>query len=113
MNGRSGFAVQVLGFNREFLGFKGELLAPEAGSKVNLPVQKLVPDEVTLDQSGGSVRMSLQNTLGSLRLVKNDGNGKLQMKVSMRPYGAAPIDQFNLSVSRRVVPVIDITPEVQ
>ncbi len=108
MNGRSGFDLQIIGGNNEFIGFRGELLAPATGSAVNLPVSITAP-RMLRDLSGANhLKLNLMELIRNVRLVMNDGAGKLKLKLSSRARGNYALDVFTLTFTRKANAVIGV-----
>lgn len=108
MNGRSGFDLQITGGNNEFIGFRGELLAPAVGSSVNLPVSITAP-RMLRDLSGANhLKLNLMELIRNVRLVMNDGAGKLKLKMSSRARGNYALDVFTLTFTRKAKAVISV-----
>lgn len=110
VKGRSGFQVQVLGLDHEFLAFEGELLASASGSAVNVPVSKKVPRRRSYILGSDQWRLNLQNSLGQVRLIMNDGAGQLKLRASSVPSANYPLDIFTMTFTRRVTAVIELSP---
>lgn len=113
VNGRSGFELLIKGRNKELLGFAGPLLAPEAGTAVNIPLARIGKDSqdsldlINLDSSS----LNLANTIQTARLVNNNGLGQIRIALKMRKRGEWAQDQFAMTVMRKVKPLIDLTEE--
>lgn len=108
MNGRSGFDLQMLGHNNEFLGFRGELLSPQAGSSLNIPVSITAP-RLLSDVSGeNQLKLNLSNVIKNARLVMNDGNGKVKLRMSARSRANYAADIFTVTFTRKTKAVINI-----
>lgn len=114
VNGRSGFKIEALAKNDQFLGFSGPLLAPEVGSSVKIPVSRLAQNEdLSLDLLNlGSIQYDLLSTLGDLKLINNNGLGQIRLQIKMRKFGMAPLDAFNMTFMRRIQPTIDAGDEL-
>lgn len=113
LNGKSGFIVEILGRNKEYLGFSGHLLAEEAGSSVQATAGKNIWNARVMEARGYSKSsLSMMNTLASVRLVNNDGLGKIRLRVSQRPVGNFKLDQFNLTFIRRAPAQIELSESV-
>lgn len=111
VNGRAGFDIQIIGLNNEYIGFRGDQVASQAGSAVNVAVNKTSPRLNAGVEGNDKVHLNLQNSLGNVRLVMNDGNGKLTLKASSRAYRNYPIDNFKLTFTRRAKAVVKVSQE--
>ncbi len=107
MNGASGYELQILGLNKEFLAFVGELVSPRVGISMNVAAKK-TSSRFGYDPSNQKLRTNLANTIGTVRLVMNDGLGKVKLQLSSRAYSNYPVDTFTLTFTRRVSSVIDL-----
>lgn len=114
VNGRSGFAVSMKGGNGELLGFAGPLLAPEAGTGVNINLSRLGQDrEDSLDllSSGRSSSLKYANWIGQARLVANNGLGQVRLAMKMRKRGNYAQDQFAITFMRNIKPLVDLNDD--
>ncbi|WP_413612760.1 hypothetical protein [Bdellovibrio sp. HCB-110] len=113
VNGRSGVALSMKGANNELLAFAGPLLAPEAGTGVNINLSRIAKDqEDTLDLiSLDNTKLNLANTIGEARMVANNGLGQVRLALKMRKRGSYAQDQFLVTFMRRVKPLIDLTDD--
>ena len=107
VNGASGYDLQILGLNKEFLAFGGELVAPRAGISMNVPAKKTA-SRFGYDANNQKLHMNLSNTIGTVRLVMNDGIGRMKLQLSSRSYANYPVDTFTLTFTRRVNSIIDL-----
>ncbi len=111
VNGRSGFTVTIKGFNNELLAFAGPLLAPQAGTRVSIPLSRIGKDEndslnfISLN----SVKLNYANTIGDARLINNNGLGQVRMGFTTRRTVGNNQDQFGITVLRKVKPIVDLT----
>lgn len=113
VNGRSGVAVSMKGVNNELLAFAGPLLAPEAGTGVNVNLSRIAKDqEDTLDLiSLDNTKLTYANSIGEARLVANNGLGQIRLLLKMRKRGAYAQDQFTVTLMRRIKPLVDLTDD--
>lgn len=113
VNGRSGVALLVKGHNNELLGFAGPLLAPEAGTGVNIGMSRLAKDrDDSLDLIDISrVQLNYANSIGDVRMVANNGLGQVKLVLKMRRRGNYAQDRFAMTFMRRVKPIVDLTDE--
>ncbi|WP_374029385.1 hypothetical protein [Bdellovibrio bacteriovorus] len=113
VNGRSGFNVAMKGVNRELLAFAGPLLAPEAGTGVNINLSRIAKDqEDTLDLiSLDNTRLNYANYIGEARLIANNGLGQVRIALKMRKRGAYAQDQFAVTFMRKIKPIVDLTDD--
>lgn len=113
VNGRSGFDIQLKGRNKELLGFRGPLLAPEAGSAVNVQLARIGKEaNDTMDLiSMGNVSLKYANYIQEARLVNNNGLGQVRFVLKMRKRAEYAQDQFAVTIMRRVKPLIELSDE--
>lgn len=113
VNGRSGVMLSMKGFNNELLAFAGPLLAPEAGTGVNISLSRIAKDkEDTLDLiSLDNTKLNYANTIGEARMVANNGLGQVRLALKMRKRGAYAQDQFLVTFMRRIKPLIDVNDD--
>ena len=113
INGRSGVALTILGYNNELLGFSGALLAPEAGSGVNLPAARLAStmndssDLLTVNQE----KLTYANWIGDSRIVANNGLGQVKLALKMRKRSTFAQDTFTVTFMRRIKPLVELTDD--
>ena len=109
LNGQSGFVVDIFGFNHEYLGFSGSLLAEEVGNRVQARADKKIWSSVIMEARGfNNLTYNILSTLGDVRLVANNGQGKIQLRIYQRPYGNYPMEETSLTVMRRASAVIEL-----
>lgn len=113
VNGRSGFAVSLKGANSELLAFAGPLLAPEAGTGVNIYLSRIAKEqEDTLDLiSLNNTKLTYANWIGEARLVANNGLGQIRIALKMRKRASYAQDQFAITFMRKIKPLVDLTDE--
>ncbi|WP_253696501.1 hypothetical protein ACLWBD_16620 [Bdellovibrio sp. HCB117] len=113
VNGRSGFNVSLKGVNQELLAFAGPLLAPEAGTGVNINLSRIAKDqEDTLDLiSLNNTKLNYANYIGEARLIANNGLGQVRIALKMRKRGAYAQDQLAITFMRRIKPLVDLTDD--
>ncbi|KHD88129.1 MAG: hypothetical protein OM95_11410 [Bdellovibrio sp. ArHS] len=113
VNGRSGFMVSLKGVNQELLAFAGPLLAPEAGTGVNINLSRIAKDqEDTLDLiSLNNTKLNYANYIGDARLIANNGLGQVRIALKMRKRGNYAQDQFAITFMRRIKPLVDLTDD--
>ncbi len=113
VNGRSGFTVLMKGGNSELLAFAGPLLAPEAGTGVNIPLSRIAKDqEDTLDLiSLNNTKLTYANWIGEARLVANNGLGQIRLALKMRKRATYAQDQFAITFMRKIKPIVDLTDD--
>nr|BFD64574.1 hypothetical protein BdHM001_32550 [Bdellovibrio sp. HM001]BFD68772.1 hypothetical protein HAGR004_37940 [Bdellovibrio sp. HAGR004] len=113
VNGRSGFTVVTKGANNELLAFAGPLLAPEAGTGVNIPLTRIAKDqEDSLDLvSLGNSKLTYANWIGEARLVANNGLGQIRIALKMRKRASYAQDQFAVTFMRKIKPLVEINDE--
>lgn len=113
VNGRSGVTVSVVGKNRELLAFAGPLLAPEAGTAVNLNLSRIAKDEEdSLDLlAQANNKLNYANTIGQARLIANNGLGQVKVALKMRKRAHYAQDQIAITFMRKINPIVDLTDE--
>lgn len=113
VNGRSGYTVAMTGGNKELLAFAGPLLAPEAGTGVNVPLSRIGKEkDDTLDLLAlGNTKLNYANTIGEARMIANNGLGQVRIALKMRKRGAHAQDQFAITFMRKIKPLVDITDD--
>ncbi len=113
VNGRSGYTVAMTGGNKELLAFAGPLLAPEAGTGVNVPLSRIGKEkDDTLDLLAlGNTKLNYANTIGEARMIANNGLGQVRLALKMRKRGAHAQDQFAITFMRKIKPLVDITDD--
>lgn len=113
VNGRSGVMVSVKGFNNELLGFASPLLAPEAGTGVNINASRLAKDkDDSLDLlDWDRAQLNYANSIGEARLVANNGLGQVRLLLKMRKRGNFPQEQFMMTFMRKIKPLVDLTDD--
>lgn len=113
VNGRSGVTLYMKAHNDELLAFAGPLLAPEAGTGVNIVLSRLAQDkEDSLDLiNTNSTSLRYQNFIADARLVANNGLGQVRVKIKMRKRLDFAQDQFAITFMRRVKPIVELSDE--
>lgn len=113
LNGRSGVALTIKGINDQLLGFAGPLLAPEAGTGVNINLSRIAKDnDDTLDLiSLNSSKLNYQNWIGDARLVANNGLGQVKIALKMRKRSTFAQDQFAITFMRKIKPLVELTDD--
>ncbi|QDK39375.1 hypothetical protein [Bdellovibrio sp. NC01] len=113
INGRSGVALTLKGYNNELLGFSGPLLAPEAGTGVNITLSRIAKDQddsldlISLDRS----QLNYANWIGDARMVANNGLGQVKLALKMRKRSAYAQDAFTVTFMRKIKPLVDLTDD--
>ncbi|MNL40579.1 hypothetical protein D3C87_1629380 [compost metagenome] len=113
VNGRSGVTLAIEGLNKELLAFAGPLLAPEAGTAVNVTLSRVKQDrEDTLDLlAAGKNKLNFANWIGQARMVANNGLGQVRLALKMRKRGNYKQDQFAVTFMRTINPIVDLTDD--
>lgn len=113
VNGRSGVNLLMKGYNNELLAFAGPLLAPEAGTGVNVNLSRVAKDqEDTLDLiSLNDTKLTYANWIGEAKMVANNGLGQVRVALKMRKRGSYAQDQFTVTFMRRIKPLVDLTDD--
>ncbi|MBO9667780.1 MAG: hypothetical protein J7501_13330 [Bdellovibrio sp.] len=114
VNGRSGFASVMKTYSKELLGFAGPLLAPESGTGVNIPLARLNKDQNdSLDLLAlTDTRLNYANSIGSARLIANNGLGQIRIALKMRKRGNYAQDQFAITIMRKINPIIELNNSI-
>lgn len=113
VNGRSGFEILIKGRNKELIGLRGPLLAPEAGTAVNIQAARVGKEaQDSLDfTSLGEVSLKYANYIQDVRVVNNNGLGQVRFVMKMRKRADYSQDQFAVTIMRRVKPLIELSDE--
>lgn len=113
VNGRSGVTVSTLGGNGELLAFEGPLLAPEAGTGVNVRMSPVANNQDdSLDVVGvNQPKLNYANWIAEARMVANNGLGQVKVALKMRKRSAYAQDQFAITFMRQVKPIVDLTDD--
>lgn len=113
VNGRSGVTLAMEGLNKELLAFAGPLLAPEAGTAVNINLSRVKQDrEDTLDiLARGNNKLNFANWIGQARLVANNGLGQVRVALKMRKRADYKQDQFAVTFMRKINPIVELNDE--
>jgi hypothetical protein len=106
VNGRAGFDVQVVGENRQNMVFAGPLLAPMNGTAVNIRADRSVDTE-----DAKYYDYDYNSSIGSARIVNNNGLGQLKLSLKMRARGNYNQDIFTLTVMRSPQRILPLTEE--
>ncbi|MDG0815129.1 hypothetical protein [Bdellovibrio svalbardensis] len=113
VNGRSGVALTMKGKNNELLGFSGPLLAPEAGTGVNITLSRIAKDQddsldlISLDKS----QLTYANWIGDARMVANNGLGQVKIALKMRKRSNYGQDMFTVTFMRKIKPLVELTDD--
>lgn len=113
VNGRSGVALSMRGVNNELLAFAGPLLAPEAGTGVNINLSRIAKDsEDTLDLiSLDNTKLNYANWIGDARLIANNGLGQVRIALKMRKRASYAQDQFAITFMRKIKPIVELSDD--
>lgn len=113
VNGRSGVTLVMRGANSELLAFAGPLLAPEAGTGVNINLSRIANDqEDTLDLiSLHNTKLNYANWIGEARMIANNGLGQVRIALKMRKRASYAQDQFAVTFMRKIKPLVDLTDD--
>lgn len=113
VNGRSGVTLSLKGYNSELLAFAGPLLAPEAGTGVNINLSRIAKDsEDTLDLiSLSNTKLTYANWIGEARMIANNGLGQVRVALKMRKRASYAQDQFAVTFMRKIKPLVDLTDD--
>lgn len=113
VNGRSGVTLSLKGANNELLAFAGPLLAPEAGTGVNINLSRIAKDkEDTLDLiSLNNTKLNYANWIGDARMIANNGLGQVRIALKMRKRASFAQDQFAITFMRKIKPIVDLSDE--
>lgn len=110
VNGRSGVTLTVRTAGNELLGFAGPLLAPEAGTGVNVRMSRLAKDqEDSLDLiNTKATKLNYANWIADARMIANNGLGQVRLNLKMRKVGNYSQDQFAVTFMRRIKPIVEL-----
>jgi hypothetical protein len=110
VNGRSGVDVYIQSRNKELLGFSGPLLAPEAGTAVNVGLSRIGNEaNDTLDLLAlNQWNLNYQNTIAEARMINNNGLGQIRIALKMRKRGQLGGEQFAMTIMRKIKPIIEL-----
>lgn len=114
VNGRSGFAVKMMGYNKEFLGFSGALLAPISGSALNMTLSSLKSSSVESENllMSGKVSLKLADSIIETKLINNNGLGQLRLALKIADFGKDDANTMNIVVSRRVKKINELNADL-
>lgn len=113
VNGRAGVDVYIKARNKELLAFSGALLAPEAGTSINVGLSRIGKEEsdtlnlLALDSSS----LKYQNTIASAKMINNNGLGQVRIALQMRQRGKEGGEKFAVTVMRKIKPIVDLNEE--
>lgn len=111
VNGRSGVILAIRGYNNELLAFEGPLLAPEAGTGVNVALSRVAEnkkDSLNLI-SLNNTKLTYANWISEARMVANNGLGQVRVALKMRKRGSYAQDQFSVTFMRTIKPIVELT----
>lgn len=110
VNGRAGVNVYIQSRNKELLGFSGALLAPEAGTAVNVALSRIgVEANDSLDLLAlNQWKLNYQNSIAEAKLINNNGLGQIRLALKMRKRGAIGGEQFAITIMRKIKPIVDL-----
>jgi outer membrane biosynthesis protein TonB len=111
VNGRSGFAVALKGGNDQLLAFAGPLLAPTSGTKVDLQASVIGKEKQKsfVPFSTANAKLDYADSIGEAKIVSNNGEGQLRMLFKMRQRASYAQDQFMITFTRKVKPLVDLS----
>lgn len=108
VNGRSGFEAQLIGENRQLISLGGPLLAPDAGTSVDIRADRTaeMQDSLDLDNLAG-YKFDLANFIGSAQIVNNNGLGQVRIALKMRKRVGYTPEPFKLTIMRIIKPTVE------
>lgn len=108
VNGRSGFETQLIGENRQLISLAGPLLAPDAGTSVDIRADRTaeMQDSLDLDNLAG-YKFDLANFIGSAQIVNNNGLGQVRVALKMRKRVGYRPEPFTLTIMRIIKPTVE------
>ena len=98
VQGVSGFQISILGYNQQFLSFKGELLAPAHGTVVSLDLDR----STTLYPK---YKADLANKISDAKLVNNNGLGQLRLELQTAAKQDLGSNQIYMTFKRILKPI--------
>jgi len=108
VNGRSGFEAQIIGENRQLISLGGPLLAPDAGTAVNITADRDPQLQESLDLDGMTgYKFDLSNYIGSAKIVNNNGLGQVRIALKMRKRVGYTQESFRLTLMRIIKPTLE------
>jgi hypothetical protein len=112
VNGRSGFDVQIIGENRQLISLGGPLLAPDAGTSVDIPASRMVDPQDSSDiEDLTSYKFDLANFIGSAKITNNNGLGQVRIALKMRKRVGYSQEGFKLTVMRIIKQTVEPNEE--
>ena len=107
VNGRSGFEAQIIGENRQLITLSGPLLAPEAGTAVDITASRMsqMQESFDLDSITG-YKLDLANFIGSAKITNNNGLGQVRIALKMRKRVGYGQEAFKLTIMRIIKPTV-------
>jgi hypothetical protein len=108
VNGRSGFEAQLIGENRQLISLGGPLLAPDAGTSVDIRADRTaeLQDSLDLDNLAG-YKFDLANFIGSAKIVNNNGLGQVRIALKMRKRVGYTPEPFKITIMRIIKPTVE------
>lgn len=108
VNGRSGFEAQLIGENRQLISLGGPLLAPDAGTFVDVTADRAPQMQESLDLDNISdYKLDLANFIGSAKIVNNNGLGQVRIALKMRKRVGYTPESFRLTIMRIIKPTLE------
>ncbi len=114
VNGRSGVTLTMKARNNEFLGFAAPLLAPEAGTGVNVRLARLgaeYEENTDLTKDWKNDKLNYANWIGDARLVANNGLGQVRIALKMRKRANYTPEVFTVTFMRKIKPIVELSDE--
>lgn len=107
VNGRSGFEAQLIGENRQLISLGGPLLAPDAGTSVDITADRApqMQESFDLDNISG-YKLDLANFIGSAKIINNNGLGQVRIALKMRKRVGYSQEAFKLTIMRIIKPTL-------
>ncbi len=105
--GRSAFAVTVVSNDEQVMKMAAPLANPMLWPTLNTPVDRTLTTEDWIDPDTREIRKNRMNeSLNDVRLISNDGHGRLNLVVNMKMREDGRRDTFQLRLERMVKPIV-------
>jgi outer membrane biosynthesis protein TonB len=97
IQGRSGFKVLAVSNGGEVFTMAGPLLKPSIAQNENRPADTTLDADDLVDENGEIRKTSLNEALGDVRILGNDGRGNIHLSIKIGSQ-----DGFRLGLNRKV-----------
>lgn len=106
IHGRAGFEAQIKTYDSEWIAFAGPLIGPTKGTPLNEPLHFVSkPNEFDTSE----VKDGLAKTIENAHLIANNGEGAVEISLTMRKRSGFPQDVFKVRFTRDLNPVMALT----